>query len=82
MHSSFIQQAPHVEKRPISIERDENDVIVIEDVRYDADYFRTIGAPDTNVLYAVRKLEDGLVMLTVIHSFEEAREFFKEVEHA
>lgn len=80
--SSFIKPSPHVAKKPISIEREDGDVIVIEGVRYDADYFRTFGAPDTDVLYAVQRIDDGCVKLTIIASPEEALEFFKETENA
>ena len=80
--SSFIKQIAHVEKKPISIEREEGDVIVIEGVRYDADYFRTFGTPETDVLYSVQKIDDGCVKLTVISSVEEARIFFEEIINA
>lgn len=77
--SQFIKQVPHQPKEPVRIEREENDVINIEGVRYDGDYFRTLGAPDTDVLYAVQRFEEGVVRLTLIQSVEEAKEFFETV---
>ena len=78
--TQFIKQVKHQIQPPISIEREEGDVINIEGVRYEADYFRTFGAPDTEILYAVQRLEDGCIKLTMINSAEEAIAFFEEVE--
>ena len=79
--NSFIKQIPHVDQKPLSIEREYtmqgHEVIVIEGVRYDADYFRIFAHPDTDVLYAVRRDED-MVVLTVIPTVEVAKEFFEE----
>lgn len=51
------------------------EAIVIEGVKYDAEYFRTFAHPDTDVLYAVRRDGDQ-VWLTVIRNVEEAKAFF------
>lgn len=79
--NSLIKQIQHVEQKPLSIEREYNpfgrEIIVIEGVRYDSDYFRTFAHPDTDVLYAVRR-EEEMVVLTVIQTLEEAKEFFDE----
>lgn len=79
--NSNIRPMPHVEDRPLSIEREYTlqgrEIIVIEGVRYDADYFRIFAHPDTDVLYAVRRDED-MVVLTVIPTVEVAKEFFEE----
>jgi len=80
--NNFIKKLPHQDKPPVSIEREENDVINIESVKYDGDYFRTLGAPETNVLYAVQRFEDGVMRLTLIRSVEEAKEFFEKVVEA
>lgn len=77
--SQFVKEVTHVAKTPVRIEREDNDVINIEGTRYDGDYFRFMGAPDADVLYAVRRLEDGCVCLTVVNSLEQAEQFFLEV---
>jgi hypothetical protein len=38
----FIQEVEHVAVEPVRIEREHNDVIVIEGVRYGGDFFRTV----------------------------------------
>ena len=77
--SQFVKEVMHVAKAPVRIEREDNDVINIEGTRYDGDYFRFMGAPDVDVLYAVRRLEDGCVCLTVVGNVDEAERFFEEV---
>lgn len=80
--NSNIRPMPHVEDRPLSIEREYTlqgrEIIVIEGVKYDADYFQTFAHPDTDVLYAIRRDGDQ-VWLTVIRNAEEAKKFFEEV---
>jgi hypothetical protein len=68
----------HQVKKPVSIERELPDWVIIEGVRYDGDYFRTYAHPDTDVLYAVRN-EDDVVRSTVIRNVEEAMKFFEEI---
>ena len=80
--SNLIKEVQHVGKRPISIVREEGDVIVIEGVKYDANYFRAFGAPETDVLYAVQRIDDGCVKLTLITDVEEAKKFFEECSNA
>lgn len=77
--SEFIKEVKHTAKPPVRIEREEGDVINIEGTRYDGDYFRFMGAPDADVLYAVRKLDDGCVCLTVVNNEEQALQFFQEI---
>lgn len=77
----FIQEVEHVAVEPVSIEREHNDVIVIEGVRYAGDYFRMMAVPNADVLYAVRR-DDDQVWLTVIRNVDEARKFFEEVQNA
>ncbi len=77
MNNIFFKQLPHVAKQPISVERIHPDRILIEGVLFDGDYFREIGHPDTDVLYAIRKDLDGCVCLTVIRDELEARQFFE-----
>lgn len=79
--SQFIKQLPHVPGEPLRIEREftfSNEVIIIEGVRYDADYFRVFAHPETEYLYAVTRGEDDVVKLTVIHNRVEAAKFFDE----
>jgi len=80
--NNLIKPMPHVAERPLSIEREYtmqgHEIIVIEGVKYDADYFRTFAHPDTDVLYAVRR-EDEMVVLTVIPTVEVAKEFFDQL---
>lgn len=82
--SNQIKALPHVTNPPLCIERDYdaagNEVIVIEGVRYAADYFREFSHPETNVLYQVARVED-VVCLTVVETCEQAAEFFDEVEN-
>jgi hypothetical protein len=73
-----IKNLEHVSKEPVSVVREHPDRLVIGGVVYDGDYFRTIGCPDTDVLYAVRRDSEGVVCLTVIDSLEKAMEFFEE----
>jgi hypothetical protein len=82
MNNQFFKQLPHVSVEPVQVERVYPDRLKIAGVLYDGDYFRTFGAPDTNVLYAVVRDDDGCVCLTVIDSVEKAKEFFEEVENA
>jgi hypothetical protein len=73
---------PHIEQKPLSIEREYtqegNEIIVIEGVRYDADYFRAFAHPETDVLYQVMRDGEGVVKLTVIQTLDEARKFFEQ----
>lgn len=77
--NSNVKPMTHAVERPLVIERDYaqqgNEIIVIEGVKYDADYFRAFAHPDTDVLYAVRRDEDR-VWLTVIRNAEEAKAYF------
>lgn len=78
--NSHVKKIQHVAQKPLSIEREitlGGEVIIIEGVRYDADYFRTFSHPETDVLYAVRRDEET-VILTVIQTPEQASEFFNE----
>ena len=80
--NSNIKQLPHQVKAPLSIERDismGHEIIIIEGMKYDADYFRTFAYPETDVLYAVRNLVDEVVCLTVVRTVEEAKIFFDEI---
>jgi len=79
--NSNVKQLQHVVQPPLSIEREltvGREFILIEGVRYDAEYFRTFAHPDTDVLYAVRSHEDTVV-LTIIHNADEAQRFFEEM---
>ena len=79
--NSNIKTLPHQVKAPLSIERDistGHEIIIIEGMKYDADYFRTFAYPETDVLYAVRNLVDEVVCLTVVRTVEEAKIFFGE----
>ncbi len=79
MMNKSMKPIAHITQRPLSIEREYTlqgrEVIIIEGVRYDADYFRTFSHPETDVLYAVRRDEET-VILTVIQTPEQASEFF------
>ena len=82
MKHPAVQAMTHTPEPPLQIEREYTpqgrEVIVIEGVRYDAEYFRTFSQPETDVLYAVRQDEDGAVKLTVIRNRVEAAIFFDE----
>lgn len=77
--NSQIKNLKHVPNEPLRIEREfENgrEIIVIEGVRFDADYFRVFSHPETDVLYSVVRGDDDVVKLTVISNRVEAAEFF------
>jgi len=79
--SSLIQPMQHMGDAPLRIERDWSggyEIIVIEGIRFDAEYFRTFAHPDVEVLYAVRR-EDDMVTVTSITNTREAAKFFAEV---
>jgi len=78
--NSNIQELPHVGVRPVSVEREHPDRLIIEGVRFSGDFFRTISYPDPNYLYAIRRDEDGVVSFLVITNVEGAQDFFAEVE--
>lgn len=75
MNSQFIKEVEHMPD-PVSIEREEHDVIVIEGVRYSGDLFRTLALPSNEVLYAIRRNEEGVVWVTQIRDVPGALEFF------
>ena len=53
MGNQQITEIKHQPVQPLGIERDWHsgrEVIIIEGVRYDADYFRTFSHPETDVL--------------------------------
>ena len=80
--NSNIKQLPHQAKAPLSIERDIStgrEIIIIEGVKYDAEYFRMFATPEADVLYAVKKLAEDVVCLTVVRTVEEAKIFFDEI---
>jgi len=75
MDKHFIEPVEHQAKKPVSIERDANDVIIVEGVRYSGDFFRTMAYPDPKYLYAIRR--DGKqVIVTTIHNQQEAQGYF------
>lgn len=71
-------EVTHSFKKPVSVMREENDVLVIEGVRFDGDYFRSLSDPNVDTLYALRKLDDGSVGFIQIHNLDEAQIFFEE----
>lgn len=82
MNNNFIKPLPHQTKAPLHIERDMStgyEVIIIEGVRYDAEYFKTFAYPETDILYSVVRDDEGVVMLTCIRTPEQAKEFFEEI---
>jgi hypothetical protein len=83
MDSQFFKEIEHAKEEPLKIARwweGGFEKIIIEGVTYDAQYFRTFAEPETDVLYQIRKDEDGVVCLTVINTPEKAAEFFKSIE--
>jgi len=79
---STVKTLIHAPEPPLQIEREfvgGKEIIVIEGVNYEADYFRTFSHPETDVLYQVQRVDD-FVRLTVIETREQADEFFNEVE--
>ena len=81
MNNQFIKQVAHQAEVPLSIERDWNnghEIIIIEGVKYDAEYFRMFAHPEADVLYAVKRIAEDVVCLTVVRTVEEAKIFFDE----
>lgn len=80
--STHIQQVTQGLLTPVSIERDMasgREIIVIEGVRFDADYFRFMATPNEDYLYAISSREDGSVWFDTIHNVAEAENFFDRV---
>jgi len=77
MNNSNIKKVTH-QPKPVSIERELGDVVVIEGVRYSGDLFREFTLPSQDALYAVRR-DGDTVSLTVIRNAEEAKQFFEEI---
>lgn len=79
---SAVQKMVYMPEPPLKIEREYapngREMIIIEGVRYDAAYFRTFAHPEPDVLYAVQKLDEA-VMMTVIRDADEAQRFFEEI---
>lgn len=71
----FIEEIEHYPVKPVTIEREAFDMVIIEGVRYSGEYFRQFGHPDVNALYAVRK-KGEIVFLETIHNLDEAKNFF------
>ena len=82
MDNKFIKEIQHEEKKPVSIEREPNDVVVIEGVRYAADLFRILANPDAGLLYAYERKGDQIIA-TAIRNPQDALAFFfmKDIEH-
>lgn len=82
---SAVQTMVHMPDPPLKIEREYTlggrETIIIEGVRYDAEYFRTFQHPNMDALYAVERRDD-MVMLTMIRNAEDARRFFEEIASA
>lgn len=77
MDNKIIQQVAH-QPKPVTIEQAENDVIIIEGVRYSADFFRVHAYPNDKYLYAIRR-DGDVVSLTAIHNANDAEHFFDQV---
>lgn len=79
---SAVQTMVYMPDPPLRIEREYSisghEFILIEGVRYDASYFRTFAHPDTDVLFAVRR-DGDTVVLSIIRNAQEAAKFFEEI---
>jgi len=73
-----LTQVTHNPCKPVSVMREENDVLVVEGVRFDGDFFRTLSDPDPESMYVLRKLENGCVGFIEIDTLEKAKKFFEE----
>lgn len=51
--------------RPISIERKDDDTLVIEGIRFTGDFFRTMAGPKEGALYQLRKGDGGITWIAV-----------------
>ena len=77
--SNFVKQEEHERKKPVTVERDIPDYLIIEGVRFAGDVFRAFGAPNEQYLYALRR-DGDTVVLTTIHNAAEARAYFQKVK--
>ena len=69
---------PHEPKRPVSLEREHPDIVVIEGVKYAGDVFRTLAFPGPDCLYFFQRNGD-VVNIRLVQTIEEAESFFEEV---
>jgi hypothetical protein len=76
----FVEEVEYEGRKPVSIEREAHDVVVIEGVRYAADIFRVLANPDANVLYTFERDGEN-VIATVIRNVGEATGFFFRKEY-
>lgn len=78
--SNFITTMAFIPDPPLRIERefgpDGAEFIIIEGVRYAADYFRAFSHPETDKLYQVQMV-NGFLRLVQIENVEQAQEFFE-----
>lgn len=79
MLNGLIRQVEHQRRKPVSVERVDGDILLIEGVRYACDLFREFSSPSDNVLYAIERGDDGVVKLTTVRNAAEAEHFFDRV---
>lgn len=80
--NNLITQIAHAEEPPLRIEReflDGREFVRIEGVLYEADYFREFAQPNVDVLYAIRRDDEGAVGMFLIENAAAAEAFFEEV---
>lgn len=80
MEEKFIKPMAHQAEKPLQIERDWSsgrEVIIIEGVRYAAEFFQMIAKPEIDALYALKNNEIGNYW-QIIRSMDEAKKFFEE----
>jgi hypothetical protein len=76
--SNPIKPVPHQPAPPVSIERTGRDEIIIEGVTYSGDFFRTMGLPNPDYLYAIRRDGDQVILTTIHNAGEATGYFFKQ----
>jgi len=76
--SQFIKPMAHVAIQPVSVVREQPDILVIEGVRYSGDFFRQSAYPETDLLYAIRR-DGDMVILKTVRNMNEAEKFFEEI---
>ena len=62
MNNKCFKPIAYQGKRPVSLEREENDVVVIEGIRFDGEFFRQLAYFESNVLFRIRRIDGEVIV--------------------
>lgn len=62
--NSHIKALDYEARKPVSVEREHPDRLIIEGVRFSGDFFRSLALPSAEYLYVLRR-DDDTVILTL-----------------